>query len=383
MRIHRPLLAFEFLFFGVLAITAFYTTPLFVDKGFTEHEIGWFFIVAYGVTILGLILAPYAMQKYGNRTVSLWTLAAAAASLITIPIATPVVALIAFVVNTVCSLILYTSLDIFIEQTTKHEGDTGMLRGIFYTASNLAFVIVPGLAALLVNLHGYSGLYAFGGLVLLLCFFIVYAGLRHIPEARYHPLAIPALVHTLKKKKDVRNIFIVQALLRTFSALMVVYMPVYLTVHLGFSLAEMGLIFSIAMVPFILIQLPMGFLADTRFGEKEFLFAGLLIMGLATLAIPFVTLHTFWVWTALLFATRIGAASVEIMSDVYFFKHMKGADAGIVSAFRILFPLSYVITPLIVGVLLLFTDIEVLFGVLGAMIIIIGLPVTLLLKDTK
>lgn len=383
MQIHRPLLAFEFLFFGVLAITAFYTTPLFVGKGFTEHEIGWFFIIAYSATILGLILMPYAMHKYGNRIVALWTLVAAAVSLIVIPMSTPLIALAAFVVNTVCSLMLYMSLDIFIEQTTKHESDTGLLRGIFYTASNLAFVIVPGLAALLVNLHGYSGLYAFGTFVLMLCFFIVYAGLRHIPEARYHPLAFPALMRTLKQKADVRRIFIVQALLRTFSALMVVYMPVYLTVHLGFSLAEMGLIFSIAMIPFVLIQLPLGFLADTRFGEKEFLFVGLLIMGLATLAIPFITVHTFWVWATLLFATRIGAANIEIMSDVYFFKHMKGADAGTVGAFRILFPLSYVVVPLIAGVLLHITDIETLFGILGALIIAIGLPVTLLLKDTR
>ncbi len=383
MQIHRPLLVYEFLFFGVLAITAFYTTPLLVAKGFTEHEIGWFFVIAYSATILGLILSPYAMHKYGNRRVALVALACAALSLIAIPLATPVGALVAFVINTVCSLVLYTSLDIFIEQTTKHEHDTGMLRGVFYTASNLAFVIVPGFAALLVTLHGYTGLYTFGSFALLLCLVIVYFGLRHIPEARYHPLAIPALIHTLKKKRDVRHIFIVQALLRMFSALMVVYMPVYLTVHLGFSLAEMGFMFSIAMIPFILIQLPLGFLADTRFGEKEFLFAGLLIMGLSTLAIPFITLHTFWIWTALLFVTRIGAASVEIMSDVYFFKHMKGADAGIVSAFRILFPLSYVVTPLIVGVLLLVTDIEVLFGILGAMIIVIGLPFTLLLKDTR
>ncbi len=383
MQIHRPLLAFEFLFFGVLAITAFYTTPLLVEIGFTEHEIGWFFIIAYSATILGLILSPYAMHKYGNRRVTFVALACAALSLIAIPLATPLGALIAFVINTVCSLILYTSLDIFIEQTTKHEGDTGLLRGVFYTASNLAFVIVPGFAALLVTLHGYAGLYAFGSFVLLLCLMIVHFGLRHIPEARYHPLAIPALIQTLKKKRDVRHIFIVQAVMRMFSALMVVYMPVYLTVHLGFSLAEMGLIFSIAMAPFVLIQLPLGFLADTRFGEKEFLFAGLLIMGLSTLAIPFITVHTFWVWTALLFTTRIGAASIEIMSDVYFFKHMKGADAGIVSAFRILFPLSYVITPLIVGVLLVFTSIDVLFGLLGALILLIGLPVTLLLKDTR
>ena len=48
-----------------------------------------------------------------------------------------------------------------------------------------------------------------------------------------------------------------------------------------------------------------------------------------------------------LFVSRIGASLVESASESYFFKHVKKEDAGLISLFRMVRPISYILVPLI------------------------------------
>lgn len=384
MFIHRPLLALEFLFFGVLALTAFYTTPTLLAQGFPEVSLGWLYMAAYGTAVLALIVQPFLLQKYGNHVVAAATFLIAAFAFLLFPAGGMIMTIAAFAVSTAAMLVLFTSVDIFLEQITTIEEETGALRGVFYTVANVAFVVVPTAAAYTVETYGFMGLYSIAALVLVLCAYITHYGLCHVPESTYQALQFRGLWKILKDHADLRYSFIVQSLLRIFYAISVVYMPVMLTTTLGFSLTEMGLIFSIAMIPFLLLQFPLGYLADTRFGEKEFLFIGVFFMGGIVLLFPlFIITPSFWLWATLMFLSRIGASTVEIMSDVYFFKHMKGSDAGIIGVYRTLFPLSYVVVPLVASVILLVGDVPLIFGLLGALVLTLGIPATLMLKDTR
>lgn len=100
------------------------------------------------------------------------------------------------------------------------------------------------------------------------------------------------------------------------------------------------------LLPFLLFELPAGILSDKKIGEKEILVVGFVIMSVSTFIIPTLSAPIFWIWTVILFATRIGAALVEISSESYFFKHVKEEDTGLISLFRMTRPLSYVIAPL-------------------------------------
>ena len=87
-------------------------------------------------------------------------------------------------------------------------------------------------------------------------------------------------------------------------------------------------------------------MADKKFGEKEILAVGFIVMSLSTFVIPILKTPNFWVWASVLFLTRMGAALVEIASETYFFKHVKADDTSIISFFRMIRPTSYIVIPL-------------------------------------
>jgi MFS family permease len=116
--------------------------------------------------------------------------------------------------------------------------------------------------------------------------------------------------------------------------------------HLHFSWTEISTIFAIMLLPFVIIQAPLGIYSD-KIGERKILMLGFTIMSLATLSIFFINIHAVWIWAMLLFMTRIGAATIEVMSDVYFFKHIKPENEELIGIYRSATPVSYIIGPAI------------------------------------
>ena len=172
-------------------------------------------------------------------------------------------------------------------------------------------------------------------------------------------------------------------LLQFFYSWMVIYTPIYLYTHIGFSWQEIGIIFSIMLLPFVLTEAPLGKLADRKWGEKEVMSVGFIVMALATGLIAFVETKNLALWAILLFITRIGAAMVEIMSETYFFKKVHSSKADVIGFFRTMRPFAYIISPILATVLFaFFLPIKYIFLVL-AIIMFLGLYSSLELKDTK
>ena len=163
---------------------------------------------------------------------------------------------------------------------------------------------------------------------------------------------------------------------------MIIYMPIYLHQHIGFSWSQIGLIFSIMLVPFVVLDFPLGKLSD-KIGEKKMLLIGFAIISLSVLAIPLIKTQTLLFWTGILFLTRVGAATIEVMSESYFFKIVHEENADAISFFRNTAPLSFIIAPLCaIPVLLFIPSFEYIFFVLGA-VLLLGLFTALRLKDVK
>jgi predicted MFS family arabinose efflux permease len=162
---------------------------------------------------------------------------------------------------------------------------------------------------------------------------------------------------------------------------MVIYLPIYLNKHIGFSWFEIGIILFIMLIPYILIEFPAGILADKWLGEKELLFAGFIITSVSTASLFFLDTKSIMVWGGVLFVTRVGTALIESMSETYFFKKINAEDASILSIFRMLHSLAFIIGPLSAGLLLLFVGINCLW-ILLAGIVLLGIWNTLTIKDT-
>jgi MFS family permease len=164
---------------------------------------------------------------------------------------------------------------------------------------------------------------------------------------------------------------------------MVIYTPIYLATRMNFSWGEIGSILGIMLLPFIFLQFPLGEIADRRFGEKEILVIGFIITAISTGALSFLAPGTsLLVWAAILFATRIGAAAIEIMTETYFFKKIESSDTSLISFFRYTKPLSFVIGAAGASAFLAFADMKYMFLTLG-IIMLSGIYFAVMIEDTK
>ena len=171
-------------------------------------------------------------------------------------------------------------------------------------------------------------------------------------------------------------------MLNFFFSWSVIYIPIYLHQHIGFDWTTLGIMFTIMLLPFLLFELPLGKLEDTKYGEKEIMSLGIIVMTVSVLTIALVQSHNVILWTAILFLTRTGAAMVEISVETYFFKKVDAKEADLISFFRNASPLAFISAPLLVSALLLIMPIQYTFFMLS-IILITGLNFSTKLVDTK
>src|SRR3989344_5720830 len=182
------------------------------------------------------------------------------------------------------------SLDIFLEQATTEEARTGRARGIYLTAINTALVLSPILMGVILTFSSFEMVYlasiaAFVGF--LSAMVIPFRTFIDPAYARASLAGIRAAFHC----SDIAPTALAHLALRVFYAFAAIYIPLYLA-SIGFSWPEIGLMLGVALLPFVLVELPAGKLADSRIGEKELMVAGFLILGAATASLSFDLPHS-------------------------------------------------------------------------------------------
>jgi len=186
-------------------------------------------------------------------------------------------------------------------------------------------------------------------LFFLLCLF----KLRDIPDPEYDKLKIVKYIKEFFKNKNLRRSYNINFLLQIFFCWMVIYTPIYLRVHLEFSWSEIGIIFAVMLLPFSILPFHIGKYSD-KIGERKMLMLGFLTAAFFTLVLFFIERREIWIWAFVLFMTRVGAATIEVMSDVYFFKHIKKENEEWVGVYRSAPGVAYVIGPLIALIIFVF-----------------------------
>jgi len=346
--------------------------------------VGIIYIIEAVLAICGFLVLPKFLRKFGNFRVAIVLLLVEIISLLGLAIYQNIITTSLFMVTSIITVtFLSFSFDIFLEGLS-FDNSTGKTRGTYLTVVNLAWVFGPLLAGMILVNGEYSKIYFAAFLLLIPVFIILRTTLGEFKDSVYQNSNPFKTLSQVWNNKNILNIFMAVFLLQFFYAWMTIYTPIYLHSNLGLPWGSIGIIFAIMLIPFIFVQFPAGRLADSKFGEKEMLSIGFVIMALATITMFFVTGSNILVWGLILFVTRVGAALVEIMCDVYFFKKVDNENANLISFYRMARPMAYIIGPLsatfILGVFGL--DIKYLFLILG-FILIFGLRYSLAIKDTK
>jgi len=151
---------------------------------------------------------------------------------------------------------------------------------------------------------------------------------------------------------------------------MVVYTPIYLYKHIGLGWDQIGVIFTIMLAPFIIFGLPIGILIDKYHVKKRtLLYVGIIIMSFSTFLISYITTKNIALWSLVMFMTRMGASITETTSEIYFFTHIGEEDTYLLSVFRDMTPVAYIIAPVISTLIFIILPLKFLFAILGIIIL--------------
>lgn len=373
------------LFFAFHVAISSYINSSFLSLHISEKHVGIFY-TAYSIItfILLTFFAPVILRKVGNYFLSLILIILEISSLAGLVLFQKPLFLVACLfVSFIVVSFFYYSLDIYLEGLSS-DRSTGKVRGAYLTATNLGWVFAPILAGQIIHGNNYHNIFVTALIILAPAFLILLFCLKNFKDTVYETKPVWRSLKQVFQSKNLRNIFGVNFLLHFFYSIMVIYMPLYLNKYMGIGWDKIGIIFSIMLIPFVLVQVPLGRLADKKYGEKEILIIGFILMAITASIASFVGVNaSIWLWAVVLFVSRIGAASVEVMSDTYFFKKVDSLNSDTISLFRTASPIAYIIGPFFASFLLAYlnVDLKYLFTALG-ITMLLGVYFSLRLKDT-
>ncbi|MBU0998874.1 MFS transporter [Patescibacteria group bacterium] len=245
----------------------------------------------------------------------------------------------------------------------------GRVRGLYLSLINLAWVIAQILSGKILSKFSFSAVYFIAFIIMTIFFLVTLLSLKGLNDPQYDKAFAWESFKDFFKNINLTRAYKINFILQFFYVWMVIYTPIYLYSHLSFSWQEISLIFTIMLLPFVFIQFPLGRYSD-KIGERKMLLFGFAIASLATLSLFFIERHEVWIWALALFCTRIGAAIIEVMSDVYFFKHIKRENDEFIAVYRNTGPVSYVLAPLVAFFVLYFVPaFNFIFLILGALLL--------------
>lgn len=375
-------------YLGVLFVSFHYFIFVYINSSFLsqflqDSWIGYVYIAGSIVNIAILLNAHRILRRYGNFKLLISLVSLEFVALLTLAHTTYApIAVIAFIAQHAINPAIVYCLDVILD-SYSNQNEQGRNRGLFLTILNTPPIIATVITGYILHDHNFGDIYTLAALFLIPLSFIIISQFKKFQDPEYQRVEVRKVFTRLSSHKAIRNILIDNIVLQIFYAIMTIYLPLYLQRVIGFSLSEIALMFSIMLIPFVILEYPIGKISDERFGEKELLISGFILMGITISTIGWLDTHSWMLWTIILVASRIGAAIVEISTESYFFKHVKPTDADIIGVFRMSHALAFIITPLIGAVILLYVPLQNMFTVGASIIFIIGLRYAFDLRDTK
>jgi len=364
----------SFLFSLHIALAA-YANSTFLTKIISEKYVGLLYTVASIVTIILLSRSSSILQWVGNRVFMISFLFTNMISLSGMILSNnPYIIGISFILFLATNSLMFLSLDIFIEHF-QNPTKIGRARGLYLTIINIAWMMSPLITSyLIIKEGGYRSIY----ILSFIATFVMTVGLllsvRTFKDAIYKKTPFLETYKFLKTNPHMLAINMINFILQFFYVWMVIYVPIYLLKNIGLGWEQLGIIFTIMLVPFVLISLPIGILIDKyKVSRRLLLSIGFIIMAVSTFLISVIETKTIILWAIVLFSTRVGASIIESTTEIYFFTHTKEEDSSLLSIFRDMNPVAGIIAPLFATIIFLFLPFKYLFIVLSIIILITGL----------
>lgn len=367
--------------FGLADSFFVYVLSSFFAKVLGSDNVGVFYLVTFAIVFVLLWHLRRMIRRVGGsvRTFFLLILAAIFASAVLSVVPLGWTACVLAMVLLVVTNLAWVSLDVVLEEFSE-DGVTGRVRGLHLTVMNAGIMLAPFFSAKVLESFDYAGIF-FGltlGYAILLAMSIIF--LRNGRDPETADMEARSAWHKMLREPNLLHIYSISFALEFFYVIMIIYTPMHLRA-LGLRWEDIGLLFTIMLLPFVLLQYPLGVLADRRFGEKEFLIMSIGLAFAVTVAFGLFSSTSLFFWGTLLFLSRVGAAGIEVLRDAYFYKQIDGGDDDLIAFFRTARPAANVIGALLaIPLLVVFPLQSVFFAAAG--VLFVSLFSSFALEDT-
>ena len=364
----KSIFLINFLLSLSVALTA-YITSSFLSFFVGEKLVGLIYVLGSALSVVALLAAPKIFGRMGGQKFLLCISSISVFLLILLAFAQSTwVAVLAFTLYFAFNLLIVFSLDEILKIFSQNS-EIGKIRGLYFAIGSSAWIVSQLMFFTVLGNSPLRIIYLLASLIILLSFLVSFFTLKNIPDPKYDKSDIIKNTKEFFKNKNLFRSYGINFLLQFFYSWMVIYTPIYLSAHLGFSWAKIGIIFAIMLIPFSILPFPLGKYAD-KIGERKLLMLGFLVASAATVSLFFIGRHEVWIWALALFATRVGAATIESMSDVYFFKHIRPENEEFIGVYRSAAPVAYIIGPAVaLFVLSIVPTFNYIYIVLGAFLL--------------
>lgn len=369
------------LIFGFIDTFYIYIASSYFADIIGSPNVGFFYLVSYlGSLILFFWLQPIVRIIGRARTLYLFLLLSLGLVALLTNMSPSYFSGVILLLFIVTSSVLWVIFDILLEGFSD-DSHTGSIRGLNLTLLNFGVLLAPFLATATLESFGFHGVFL--GMLILYVFLFVFCliAFRNLQRKYFPKITFWRGLFLVKSKSALWRAYVLSFALYFFYAVMIIYMPLYLT-SLGFSFSEIGSLFTIMLIPFILVQYPLGKMADKKYGEKEILIISLLIATGSMLIMASTTQTSFFWWAGILFISRIGIAGLEVMKDTYFYRHIGPEDIDVISFFRTSLPVANILVAGLATGMLAFLPLASVFY-LTALILTLALINTFFLVDSK
>lgn len=337
-----------------------------------QYGSGAFISIVYTVgSALSLVLvcmAPRLIARVGNVRLSLGVLLVAATLLFMLGSSHSALVMIpAFIMYfSLNSLMLY-AFDVFVEHYSRKHA-IGNIRGTYMTLNNVGWVFMPIVVGAITSRFGFGIAYVIAAIMVLITGAILSLNEHHYRDKHYVKENMLQALRQVRSIPLIKQITTINFALQLFYVWMVLYSPLYLMNVVGYDWRTIGILFTIMLIPFVIFPSLIGRMGD-RIGEKKFIILGFIICAGATLSFGMVRHGSIALYALILFLTRTGASIVEVASESFFFKQISDKETSIISIYRNMAPLAYVVGSMAAALIIGISSYTTLFFLLGLILI--------------
>ena len=309
--------------FGLSIALIIYVASVYYQQASGSYNVSVYYLLPYSFIFLTLLNLHKVVRYCGKVRILLFLFVGQLVTLTVLLLldVTPIGALL-LMAFFFFSGVSWVVLDAILETYSSDER-SGHIRGLYLTALNTGILLGPIISTQILEKFNYHGIFVILLIIYCVMFLLSLLGLRDMQSDFHSVISVTTLVKKAWRDVHIRKIYWIAFTLSFFYALLNIYTPLYL-LQKGLSLVEIGYIFTVMLIPFVLFQYPAGVLADKRWGEKEFLAIAFVIMAGSVGMMAFITSSHIALWMGVLFVGRVGAALAEIMRDSYFYKLVNG-----------------------------------------------------------